>query len=126
MKQLVGTSTLDVPSDSQTLEFMHCIHNNGLKGASETYFIAHSPGQLQFVEFEKKKVVPQPLSAEVLKAGEVCQLKQTMDARFFLMGIPQTSTFCSLAFNKQNQTLTLQKKIFVDGFRSFETDSLCT
>ena len=50
----------------------------------------------------------------------------TPDNRFVLLGVPSTSSFCAFTFDKFKNTLDLQKRIMVDGFRNFEMDRYAT
>ncbi len=50
----------------------------------------------------------------------------TPDNRFVLVGVPSTSSFCVFSYDKGNLMLTMQKRICVDGFRTFEMDRYAT
>jgi hypothetical protein len=42
------------------------------------------------------------------------------------VGIPSTSSFLTFSFDKASLTLKLQKRINIEGFRTFEADDFGT
>jgi 6-phosphogluconolactonase (cycloisomerase 2 family) len=78
------------------------------------------------LDAEVKKVQTFPIGEGNQFGGDVCQITATPDSRFVLVGIPSTSSFCTFAFDKTKITLSLQKRILVDGFRTFDMDRYAT
>ena len=50
----------------------------------------------------------------------------TPDSEFVLLGVPATSSFCVFGFDKYKSALSLQKRVNIDGFRTFEMDRHAT
>ena len=109
------------------VEILHCLHNHGSKIAKDV-FAGYVTGKgLIIIDSDKKKFNMATDEIDPAHQGEIAQIRSTEpESRFVLVGIPQTSSFISFAFNKASLTLSLQKRINIEGFRTFETDSLGT
>jgi len=78
------------------------------------------------IDYDTKKVQHFPIGDNDIYGGEVCQIMGTPDSDFVLLGVPSTSSFCVFNFDKYKSSLSLQKRIHVDGFRTFEMDRYAT
>lgn len=67
-----------------------------------------------------------PIGENNQYGGEICQITATPDSKFVLVGIPSTSSLCVFFFDQKKNSLSLQKRIMVDGFRTFEMDRHAT
>jgi len=125
-RELIASQTLSV-GEGVSVEILYCLNYLQGKDVFVAYGSGAAPGkELMTLDFDQKKVQHFPIGDNDVYGGEICQIMATPDSEFVLLGVPATSSFCVFGFDKYKSALSLQKRVHIDGFRTFEMDRHAT